>query len=141
MEEASDAHQSVPSRHPWPRHRPRRFRHLPCRRASLQQDQFSLFFSPPPCRCIVRHPLTATGDFPNSSLPFPFHYFLPLAVRWIFFFVFESYILISLCLCVFIENFFTLSSEENEGVLLFLHLSRSSLPIISRDSVEICASS
>ncbi|KAK8646188.1 hypothetical protein V6N13_119982 [Hibiscus sabdariffa] len=37
VEEASDARQSAPPRHPWPRHRPRRLWHLSGRGAGLQQ--------------------------------------------------------------------------------------------------------
>jgi len=39
VEEASHAHQSVPARHPWPWHRPRRIWLLPRRRTSLRSLQ------------------------------------------------------------------------------------------------------
>lgn len=56
MEEASDAHQSAPPRHPWPWHRRRRLRYLPRRRTSLQQALCS----------------RSSFDFSRSSSVFPF---------------------------------------------------------------------
>ncbi|KAI4367069.1 hypothetical protein MLD38_022850 [Melastoma candidum] len=48
VEEASHAYQSAPPRHPWTRHRHRRLRHLPRRRAGLQPHVQALSLSPSP---------------------------------------------------------------------------------------------
>lgn len=82
VEEASDAQQSAPPRHPWPRHRPRRLWHLSGRRAGLQQDICSFLLSSSPTTIFFSLPLrSGLPFFPFLSIllfPSLFHYTLGL---------------------------------------------------------------
>ena len=91
VEEAPDAYESAPPRHSWPRHRPCRLRHLPRRRAGLQQALCSFFFIPfsPPFSDFLCFSLSQTlsGDswFFPSFLPLLF--FAPNFAEVRFFFL------------------------------------------------------
>lgn len=80
MEEASDAQQSAPPRHPWPRHRPRCLWHLSGRGAGLQQDLCSFLLSSSPTTIFFSLPLRSGLPFVPflSLLPSLYHYTLGL---------------------------------------------------------------